>query len=252
MEADLRPAKVSKELSGAAYEDFKRKAIDEAKKRAVAQRVDYDTFKNMVLTAHLKPTNAPSQPSSDKPMPCWRFGVDGKLLKEQVTAAHLHACTPTEAPSTSDAFQKDWRRNCPAHDDKYRYLKLCGPEALRSIFRVEVSAETLRELLVVLDACWLGHAGAAEEADAGAGAALREAAFVAELLAALSEAGRFSLTARLLGSSSKPVLERLFAGLEAAASALEGQAEGEAAEERRLAPGALEQLAALRKAYGLA
>ena len=29
--------------------------MDAAKKRAVAQYVDYDTFKNMVLVAHLKP-----------------------------------------------------------------------------------------------------------------------------------------------------------------------------------------------------
>lgn len=37
-----------------------KQAIDEAKKRAVSQRVDYDMFKNMVLTAHLKPFNVPT------------------------------------------------------------------------------------------------------------------------------------------------------------------------------------------------
>ncbi len=35
-------------------------AIDAAKKRAVAQGVDYDTFKNMVSVAHLRPLQAPS------------------------------------------------------------------------------------------------------------------------------------------------------------------------------------------------
>ena len=33
--------------------------IDSAKKRAVAQRVDYDDFKNMVSVAHLRPIQAP-------------------------------------------------------------------------------------------------------------------------------------------------------------------------------------------------
>ena len=46
--------KRSKELANAVYDDWKRKAIDSAKKRAVAQFVDYETFKNMVSVAHLK------------------------------------------------------------------------------------------------------------------------------------------------------------------------------------------------------
>lgn len=50
-----QPPKRSKELENAVYDDWKRKAVDSAKKRAVAQFVDYDSFKNMVLVAHLKP-----------------------------------------------------------------------------------------------------------------------------------------------------------------------------------------------------
>ena len=49
------PPKRSKELENATYDDWKRQEVDSAKKRAVAQYVDYDTFKNMVLVAHLKP-----------------------------------------------------------------------------------------------------------------------------------------------------------------------------------------------------
>ena len=47
-------------------------AIDAAKKRAVAQNVDYDTFKNMVHVAHLKPLQSPSAPkmSEYSVMPC--------------------------------------------------------------------------------------------------------------------------------------------------------------------------------------
>jgi hypothetical protein len=43
-----RPAKHSKELAGAIAEDSRRQAIDDAKKRAVSQHADYDTFKKLV------------------------------------------------------------------------------------------------------------------------------------------------------------------------------------------------------------
>jgi hypothetical protein len=95
-----RPAKHSKELAGAIAEDSKRQAVDDAKKRAVSQHADYDTFKKLVrvctyygshfertrvqvsiLTyftvcaaavaqvsvAHLKPLHAPSAGSQGEP-----------------------------------------------------------------------------------------------------------------------------------------------------------------------------------------
>jgi len=43
-----RPKKFSKELAGAVAEEQRRQAIDAAKKKAVAQHADYDTFKKMV------------------------------------------------------------------------------------------------------------------------------------------------------------------------------------------------------------
>lgn len=81
---------------------------------------------------------------------------------------------------------RDWRRNCPTVDDKYRYLKLCGPEVLKKLFKVEVNAEVLKDLISVLGTCWLSHAGAAEEAAEAGGSALREAAFVIQVLEAVS------------------------------------------------------------------
>lgn len=46
----MKPSKHSGELAGAILEDSRRQAIDAAKKRAVAQQVDYDTFKKLVRT----------------------------------------------------------------------------------------------------------------------------------------------------------------------------------------------------------
>jgi hypothetical protein len=46
----MKPSKHSGELAGAILEDSRRQAIDAAKKRAVAQQADYDTFKKLVRT----------------------------------------------------------------------------------------------------------------------------------------------------------------------------------------------------------
>nr|BCL66087.1 hypothetical protein [Volvox africanus] len=255
--ASFRPSKVSKELANAAYDDFKRKAIDEAKKRAVLQRVDYDTFKNMVLTAHLAPITAPNKRTNDRPAPCWNFGPDGKLVKEHVGQTELPSNgAPLEVPSTSGDFTRDWRR-LGTVDDKYRYLQMCGPDTLRTIFRVEVSSEVLREVLGVVEACWLGHGGAAEEAEGGSGAALREAVFAVRSLEALTAAGRFSLTVRLLGNSAKPMLDRLFAGLEDAAAASttrsleDAQAEDVDYDKQDVPTFTVDQVITLRRLYGV-
>lgn len=45
--------KKSKELEAAIYDDWKRKAIDNAKKRAAAQGVDYPTFANLVIKCNI-------------------------------------------------------------------------------------------------------------------------------------------------------------------------------------------------------
>lgn len=67
-----------------------------------------------------------------------------------------------------------------------RYLRLCTPALLPAIFRVEIGSELLGEIIGVLEACWLGFAGAAEDADASQHRALQEASFALEVLAALS------------------------------------------------------------------
>lgn len=68
MSTSRTPPKRSKELENAVYDEWKRKAVDTAKKRAVAQYVDYDTFKNMVLVAHLKPIGEKEQHQGNQKM----------------------------------------------------------------------------------------------------------------------------------------------------------------------------------------
>jgi hypothetical protein len=35
-------------------------------------------------------------------------------------------------------------RSCPTPDHKYSYLKVCGPDTLKAIFKLEISSEVLK------------------------------------------------------------------------------------------------------------
>lgn len=106
-----RPPKVSKALQNAIHDDFLKQAQNDAKVtrvalsaacrlqgtlqdgptrqgtafpscappqfRAVAQFADYDTFKNMVAAAHLRPINDGKKATSEGPSRGWVLGPDG-------------------------------------------------------------------------------------------------------------------------------------------------------------------------------
>jgi hypothetical protein len=74
------PPKVSKELKDAFYDDWKRQAVDSAKKRAVAQYADYDTFKNMVSVAHLKAIGEKSTRAGTNPRTADVWTLHGHLV----------------------------------------------------------------------------------------------------------------------------------------------------------------------------
>ncbi len=80
------------ELTGAlaVLDDARRKAVDDAKKRAVAQNVDYDTFKNMVSVAHLRPIQAASTS---------RTGVHMHARRATSMEPCMHACIQHGKPS---------------------------------------------------------------------------------------------------------------------------------------------------------
>lgn len=214
-----RPPKTSKELANALYDDFKRKAIDEAKKRAVRQNVDYDTFKNMVLVAHLKPIQATQPTKEELGLPSWNFTADGGRIGETTEASNavdaLSSSFPNKPPSTGADFQRDWRRQCKTTDDKYRYLKLIPPEQLPAIFKVEISGELMSDIVATLESCWVSYAGAAEEC-VGPGSAGLEASWALEVLYYLTLTGRFKLTSQLMSRKTQASIAGIVQQLTAA------------------------------------
>ena len=193
------------------------------------QNVDYETFKNMVSVAHLKPLQAKAAVTKADMVQCpsWAFSADGLVQSSNSEPSALVGSglglfqdEPSTQPSSSGDFAREWRRGCPTTDARYRYLRLTSPDLITAIFRVEIATDLLREILEALESSWMSHAGAAE--DAKEGSAAEEALFVIQCLLALSTAGRFSLTVRLLGSKSKAMLSSLFKSLQDAVVACAG------------------------------
>lgn len=169
--------------------------MDTAKKRAVAQRADIDTFNALVAAARLRPLagglRAAGQPSSKAPA-ARAFRADGTIASpagssssggSSSTAASNCAPSADEALRSGALFARAWRG--AAHAARLDLLRAAAAAgALPRLLRLELSSRMLEELVACLEA-------ALQAAEAG-DAAAREAAAalaVATLQAARGAAG---------------------------------------------------------------
>ncbi|QDZ18392.1 putative dynein attachment factor [Chloropicon primus] len=193
--------KLSKELDNAIEDDRRYKQVDSAKKRAVAQRVDYDTFKNLVSVAHLKPLQAPDEIVRVKGAPAWRFNssgvTEGKGKGERPIPQEEGSFIPAEQPNTSASFERTWKKSCRTSEERYAYIKFCALDTLAQIFKVELNSALLSSILEVMHEQFLVK-DSREKADQ-----------VCDILVCLAKSGRFSLTIRLLGKKHKQCLTEI-------------------------------------------
>lgn len=244
--AGLGSSTASKELQSALQDDSKRQAVDAAKKRAVGQHVDYDTFKNMVAVAHLRPLQDPSSAQTVSHAPAWRFAPNG-LLAKSADSLTLRIATfdprTSPVPATSDEFIRVWNRQCPTSADKLRLLSSCGPDHMCKLFKAALPADLLSGILVTL--CSL-HKSASGSTGVPAGASLSNmqkqegadmqvaqaegvmpgyvpsaescsnAEIIFDMLRGLSGAGRFALTVRLINQSARKAAIKLSSTLQQA------------------------------------
>ena len=188
--------------------DQKKAQVNDAKLRAVHQKVEYDEFEKMVAGAHLKPIKPKSQESaatskqfSGYVMPAYAPQADEPM---PAPPASLSAEQQFASPTTSNDFLRTWRRQCKTPEAKFRYLHTFDPDTLPLLFRSEMEPAVLDGIAQALQACALPPAGAAGETE------LQEAPWVELLLRYLYRVNRFELTLDLAdkGAPCPPVPPR--------------------------------------------
>lgn len=129
--------------------DHRRESEEAAKKRAVAQRCDYQSFHQLVAGARLSPMKKKwteelargEITSRDSPHVDRRPGFHGGAHTE--TFAVNRAVTPLTAsstPATLDEFHRSWRRLCGDDDARKTAFLLQLPiDSLQKIFKVRLS-----------------------------------------------------------------------------------------------------------------
>ncbi|NXS65221.1 CC103 protein, partial [Pandion haliaetus] len=198
MEADgaLDPRALERELRAAVVADERWERENNAKLRAVRQRVpSYEEFRNIVLASHLKPLEKKDKMGERRSMlwnPC-----AAQAKAPQASDVEI----PQELdqlPRTSLEFYRDWRRCLKSGKEKYQFLLELGGKALGRIFQADLGFGLLGEFLMVLaeNVC---H----EDRDA-----------ILQILQSLSGTKRFGLNVDLLSESEKESSRDLFRKLQ--------------------------------------
>lgn len=147
-------------------------AVDAAKKKAIRQHVDVETFQALVSAAHLHPMRGGlriAAASGGKPAPAPRhFRPDGTIAPPTDSSAYLPAGPRTSSSSSradEDAlrsgshFARAWRA-APAPADRLRLLRRAVEAgALPRLIRLELSSQMLEEIV----GCLAGDPAAATQ-----------------------------------------------------------------------------------------
>ncbi|NXJ71326.1 CC103 protein, partial [Rostratula benghalensis] len=198
MEGDgaLDPAALERELRAAVAAEEKRERENEAKLRALRQRVpSYQEFRNIVLASHLKPLEKKDKMGMRRNVlwnPC---AAPAKSLQASDVEIPQEL---DQLPGTSAEFYRDWRRCLKSGKEKYQFLLELGGKALGRIFQADLGFGLLGEFLMVLEenVCHEDRDG------------------VLEILQSLSGTKRFGLNVDLLSESEKESGRALFRKLQ--------------------------------------
>ncbi|EDV26842.1 uncharacterized protein TRIADDRAFT_54163 [Trichoplax adhaerens] len=168
-------AKLEKELSNALEADKKYWRENDAKIRAVGQRVGtYEEFKGIVAASHLRPLDR----------------KEGLITNERITQTWNAAASKNDqdaaeiAASIPSSNEQDWNVKTAVEFER-RFLCRLGGERLYQLYKTEVS--NLEGLLQVLHECY-------QPADAQV---------IYHMLYCITKSDRFSLTIMFFGKQEK-------------------------------------------------
>nr|XP_056719856.1 coiled-coil domain-containing protein 103 [Euleptes europaea] len=183
---------LEKELQEAVAADEKYQRENEAKFRAVRQKVaSYEEFRDIVLASHLKPLEKRDRIGNKAKVP-WNSCVR-KASHKQESKVEL----PQELqhlPETSSEFYRNWRRCMKSSQEQYQFLLQLGSQKLGQIFQTDLAFGLLGEFLTVLSENVCG----------------KDRDSVLEILESLSGTKRFGLNVELLSWEEKESCRNLF------------------------------------------
>lgn len=211
---------LQQDMLSALEHDQQKKQVNDAKLRAVAQRVEYDDFEKLVAGAHLKPIKPRSQVQADIGK-----AFDAFVMPKIEPTAALPTALPTfpaaakppdtpPVPTSSNEFVRVWRRQCKTNAQKYAYLVQIEPETLPMLFRTELDAAIFDGIVSAILERVLGGAAANDAPAAGtseaAAAGSANARWAADFLQGIVRVNRFELTLDFADAATTKSLVTLF------------------------------------------
>ncbi|XP_069108787.1 coiled-coil domain-containing protein 103-like isoform X2 [Argopecten irradians] len=194
-EDSLNFDKLEKELHAAVDADKRYWRENDAKFRAVGQKVEsYEEFQDIVKASHLKPLEKGDNLNNivfDQPWNSHAIKMKNAAPLKS-TGGDLQ---PTDnLPKNGQEFARDWRRHHKTVDSQYEYLLNIGGPRLAEIFKAEISFGLLGDIITALCQKF-------SNSDSSA---------VLDIVDGLSSANRFSLSVQFLSSKEKQVCSDLF------------------------------------------
>lgn len=208
---------LQQDMLGALEYDQKKQQVNDAKLRAVAQRVEYDDFEKLVMGAHLKPIkpksddlNAIGRPFDGFVMPKLESTASGAAQVPPVTTAETAVTTTPPAPKSSNEFVRTWRRQCKTTPQRHDYIRQIPPETWPMLFRTELDAAIFDGMVATLGEVLLASANGAVDASSAATARDDDLSWTAALLQSIARINRFDLTLDFADKATMSTLAALF------------------------------------------
>ncbi|KAF1320414.1 Coiled-coil domain-containing protein, partial [Globisporangium splendens] len=205
-------AALQQELAQALEDDRVYKLTDSMKKRAIHTAANYDEFKNLVACADLKPISQRELRDFSRNERQTSLSYKVEARKEFRRDLQLKA-SPTalnQPPANTVEFCRNWRRYLKSNDEKLRYLTLTTPTRLGEIFKSDMDADLMAEIIHILVVTWKHGDNVGDEAK---GASTEQGAFALDIMKALSQTRRFALLLDFLDNNQLEKIQTQFAML---------------------------------------
>ena len=187
-------SKLEKQLLVAVEEDARYQRENDAKFRAVAQKVgSYEEFKDIVAASHLKPLDKKDTEGLHKRKQPWN-PYASKSNEHPLSPKESVTCEDLNVPKNSHEFQKFWRKCQKDKAKKYQYLITIGGPILAKVFKAEISMGHLGEIIDVLNENWR----------------VEDFSKIYSILHCLTTVKRFTLSLQFLSHQEKQLLSELF------------------------------------------